>query len=97
MNGSQMAAGRNRVFSRSLCHLFSFSFVYQEPNLSLARKRKMEANRAGNHNRTIARSFSLELMDIFRIDNSITDLDEQVDKRSVSPDPRCKGRGFPAD
>lgn len=30
---------------------------------------------------TIARSFSLELMDIFRIDNSITDLDEQVDKR----------------
>ncbi|KAL1890234.1 hypothetical protein Sste5346_008388 [Sporothrix stenoceras] len=30
---------------------------------------------------TIARSFSLELMDIFRIENSVADLDEQVDKR----------------
>ncbi|KAI2468293.1 hypothetical protein F4781DRAFT_432568 [Annulohypoxylon bovei var. microspora] len=30
---------------------------------------------------TIARSFSQELMDIFRIENSIADLDEQVDKR----------------
>ncbi|EMR70881.1 hypothetical protein UCREL1_2082 [Eutypa lata UCREL1] len=30
---------------------------------------------------TIARSFSQELMDIFKIDNSITDLDEQVHKR----------------
>ncbi|OTB04194.1 hypothetical protein M426DRAFT_164804 [Hypoxylon sp. CI-4A] len=30
---------------------------------------------------TIARSFSQELMDIFRIDNSLADLDEQVDKR----------------
>jgi hypothetical protein len=27
--------------------------------------------------------FSQELMDIFRIDNSVADLDEQVDKRSV--------------
>lgn len=30
---------------------------------------------------TIARSFSQELMDIFRIENSIADLDEKVDKR----------------
>ncbi|KAI1107399.1 hypothetical protein F4804DRAFT_329433 [Jackrogersella minutella] len=30
---------------------------------------------------TIARSFSQELMDIFRIENSIADLDEQVNKR----------------
>ncbi|RKU47018.1 hypothetical protein DL546_008247 [Coniochaeta pulveracea] len=30
---------------------------------------------------TIARSFSEELMNIFRIDNSVADLDEQVDKR----------------
>jgi hypothetical protein len=34
---------------------------------------------------TIARSFSAELMDIFRIENSVADLDEQVDKRSVAP------------
>ncbi|OAA57500.1 hypothetical protein SPI_07159 [Niveomyces insectorum RCEF 264] len=30
---------------------------------------------------TIARSFSQELMDIFRIENSVADLDEQIDKR----------------
>ncbi|KAI1269876.1 hypothetical protein F5Y18DRAFT_422831 [Xylariaceae sp. FL1019] len=30
---------------------------------------------------TIARSFSAELMDIFRIENSVADLDEQVNKR----------------
>ncbi|KAI5862407.1 hypothetical protein GGS23DRAFT_99125 [Durotheca rogersii] len=30
---------------------------------------------------TIAQSFSQELMDIFRIENSIADLDEQVDRR----------------
>ncbi|CAJ2511773.1 Uu.00g073980.m01.CDS01 [Anthostomella pinea] len=30
---------------------------------------------------TIARSFSQELMDIFRIENSVADLTEQVDKR----------------
>ncbi|KAJ9149976.1 hypothetical protein NKR23_g3967 [Pleurostoma richardsiae] len=30
---------------------------------------------------TIARSFSQELVDIFRIENSVADLDEQVDKR----------------
>ncbi|KAI1438600.1 hypothetical protein GGR50DRAFT_370002 [Xylaria sp. CBS 124048] len=30
---------------------------------------------------TVARSFSAELMDIFRIENSIADLGEQVDKR----------------
>jgi hypothetical protein len=28
--------------------------------------------------------FSQELMDIFRIDNSVADLDEKVDKRSVT-------------
>ncbi|UNI19868.1 hypothetical protein JDV02_006013 [Purpureocillium takamizusanense] len=33
---------------------------------------------------TIARSFSQELMDIFRIENSLTDLDQQVDERFVS-------------
>lgn len=32
---------------------------------------------------TMARSFSAELMDIFRIENSVSDLDSQVDKRSV--------------
>ncbi|KAI0124859.1 hypothetical protein BJ170DRAFT_685736 [Xylariales sp. AK1849] len=30
---------------------------------------------------TIARSFSAELMDIFRIENSVADLDESLDKR----------------
>ncbi|KAJ6441809.1 LSM1-like protein [Purpureocillium lavendulum] len=30
---------------------------------------------------TIARSFSQELMDIFRIENSLTDLDQSVDER----------------
>ncbi|KAI1130380.1 hypothetical protein F5Y10DRAFT_289593 [Nemania abortiva] len=30
---------------------------------------------------TIARSFSAELMDIFRIENSVADLDEQIDRR----------------
>jgi chromosome segregation ATPase len=30
---------------------------------------------------TIARTFSQELMDIFRIENSLTDLDQQVDQR----------------
>ncbi|KND94348.1 hypothetical protein TOPH_01255 [Tolypocladium ophioglossoides CBS 100239] len=30
---------------------------------------------------TIARSFSQELVDIFRIENSLTDLDQQVDTR----------------
>ena len=33
---------------------------------------------------TVAQMFSQELMDIFRIDNSVADLDEQVDKRSVA-------------
>lgn len=32
---------------------------------------------------TIARSFSAELMDIFRIENSVADLDEKVDKRKA--------------
>ncbi len=35
----------------------------------------------GAASRTIARSFSQELMDIFRIENSVADLDEKVDKR----------------
>jgi TolA-binding protein len=30
---------------------------------------------------TMARSFSQELMDIFRIENSLTDLDKQIDER----------------
>ncbi|PNY24151.1 Uncharacterized protein TCAP_05901 [Tolypocladium capitatum] len=34
---------------------------------------------------TIARSFSQELMDIFRIENSLTDLDKQVDTRYARP------------
>jgi hypothetical protein len=34
---------------------------------------------------TVARSFSEELMDIFRIDNSVSDLDHQVDQRFGSP------------
>jgi len=33
---------------------------------------------------TVAQMFSQELMDIFRIDNSVADLDEKVDKRSVT-------------
>ncbi|KAI0451799.1 hypothetical protein F5B21DRAFT_527464 [Xylaria acuta] len=37
---------------------------------------------------TIARSFSAELMDIFRIENSVADLDEQVDKRYISQIPK---------
>lgn len=37
--------------------------------------------------RTMARSFSAELMDIFRIENSISDLDSQVDQRSARPLP----------
>ena len=37
---------------------------------------------------TIAQMFSQELMDIFRIDNSVADLDEKVDKRSVVTRPR---------
>jgi hypothetical protein len=32
---------------------------------------------------TIARSFSAELMDIFRIENSLTDLDQQVHAKLV--------------
>ena len=43
----------------------------------------METNFNANHHRTIARSFSQELGDIFRIDNSIADLNNQVDRRSV--------------
>ncbi|ESA43739.1 hypothetical protein GE21DRAFT_3756 [Neurospora crassa] len=39
---------------------------------------------------TIARNFSQELMDIFRIDKDITDLDDQVDKRSVSANANAK-------
>ncbi|KAK3304723.1 uncharacterized protein B0T15DRAFT_251659 [Chaetomium strumarium] len=35
---------------------------------------------------TIAQMFSQELMDIFRIENSVTDLDEQVDKRKQQID-----------
>lgn len=31
----------------------------------------------------MARSFSAELMDIFRIENSLTDLDQKVDERCV--------------
>lgn len=34
-------------------------------------------------NSTIARSFSQELVDIFRIENSLTDLDQQVTTKSV--------------
>ncbi|KAJ8130032.1 hypothetical protein O1611_g3601 [Lasiodiplodia mahajangana] len=37
---------------------------------------------------TIARSFSAELMDIFRIENSVADLDEQIDRRYVSQHPQ---------
>lgn len=37
---------------------------------------------------TMARSFSAELMDIFRIENSVSDLDSQVDKRSANFGPR---------
>jgi hypothetical protein len=36
-----------------------------------------------NHGSTVAQMFSQELMDIFRIDNSVADLDKEVDKRSV--------------
>lgn len=41
------------------------------------------ANTESFRNSTIARSFSQELMDIFRIENSVADLDEKVDKRYV--------------
>jgi hypothetical protein len=36
---------------------------------------------------TIARSFSAELADIFRLDNSVADLDAKVDERCVTPLP----------
>lgn len=39
---------------------------------------------AVSRHRTIARSFSAELGDIFRIENSLTDLDREVDSRYVS-------------
>jgi hypothetical protein len=35
------------------------------------------------YSRTVARSFSQELMDIFRIENSVSDLDEKVSARFV--------------
>lgn len=55
---------------QQLLHVFFFSFIQQTTNIMA--------------HSTIARSFSLELMDIFRIENSISDLDQQVDKRCVS-------------
>lgn len=34
---------------------------------------------------TIARSFSAELADIFRLDESVADLDAKIDERCVTP------------
>lgn len=36
---------------------------------------------------TIARSFSAELADIFRLDESVADLDAKIDERCVTPLP----------
>ncbi len=44
----------------------------------------IDADRCAHLYSTIARSFSQELMDIFRIENSVADLDEKVEKRSVA-------------
>lgn len=40
---------------------------------------------AASPSSTIARSFSAELEDIFRIDNSVADLDAKLDERCVTP------------
>jgi len=92
-----MAAVRNRASS--------FPFRPQElptssslPPLRTPRCRglnnalRLEADINCNDSRTIARSFSQELGDIFRIENSIADLDEKVDKRSV--DSQLPARGL---
>ncbi|KAK3293616.1 uncharacterized protein B0H64DRAFT_327501 [Chaetomium fimeti] len=44
--------------------------------------REWKSNNARRPQSTVAQMFSQELMDIFRIDNSVADLDEKVDKRS---------------
>lgn len=45
------------------------------------------ADRCSCSSSTIARSFSAELEDIFRIDNSVADLDAKLDERCVTPKP----------
>lgn len=47
------------------------------------RETRQRTNVGHNHRSTVAQMFSQELMDIFRIDNSVADLDKEVDKRSV--------------
>lgn len=71
----------------------SFTFSLHGPSqmrsqMHMPNKGNMETDPSNNRHRTIARSFSQELGDIFRIDNSVADLDEQIDKRSASPHPR---------
>lgn len=41
----------------------------------------------GSLSSTIARSFSAELADIFRLDESVADLDAKIDERCVTPLP----------
>ena len=52
----------------------------QQDTQAQKQQRRLTIN---SEDRTIARSFSDELMDIFRIDNSVADLDQQVDTRCV--------------
>lgn len=63
----------------------------QEDMLSQKQHRRLTIN---SEDRTVARSFSDELMNIFRIDNSVADLDQQVDTRCVTATPKLQA-SFP--
>lgn len=69
--GSPTAAARNRASAPDVTH----------PNKG---KKRLTFCR-NNLYSTLAQVFQQELMDIFRIDNSVADLDEKVDKRLVVP------------
>lgn len=65
------------------------AIVRRVPYLCPSDRRKIRVTRQNadfyrNPRSTVAQMFSQELMDIFRIDNSVADLDEKVDKRSVT-------------
>ncbi|KAM3555635.1 hypothetical protein MY1884_005483 [Beauveria asiatica] len=62
---------------RPLSHITTMDHQ-QEIQQSEKQQRRLTLN---SDDRTVARSFSDELMNIFRIDNSVADLDQQVDTR----------------
>lgn len=70
-----MLAALNRMSSLSSCYLP----LYQALPCPCATLTQRPA-----HDSTIARSFSAELEDIFRIDNSVADLDAKLDERCVT-------------